>query len=107
MLIGSRFLHDAEERYAPIEGECLAVVYGLKKCRYFVLGCQDLILATDHKPLLGVLNDRSLADMDNKRLLLLKEKTLEFKFEIIHVPGRLHTGPDSMSRYPVPKLNSV
>ena len=106
ILIGSRFLHDAEERYAPIEGECLAVVYGLRKCRYFVLGCRDLIVVTDHKPLLGVLNDRSLADMDNKRLLLLKEKTLEFQFQIVHVPGRLHVGPDSMSRNPVPKPNA-
>ena len=47
------------------------------------------------------LNDRSLADIENRRLLLLKEKTLEFQFEIVHVPGRLHVGPDTMSRNPV------
>ena len=28
-LVGSRFLHDAETRYAPIEGEALAVAYAL------------------------------------------------------------------------------
>ena len=28
-LVGSRFLHGTESRYAPIEGEALAVVYGL------------------------------------------------------------------------------
>ena len=71
VLVGSRFLHDAEHNYAPVEGECLAVVYGLRKCRYFVMGCKDLVVVTDHKPLLGILNDRSLADMDNRRLLLL------------------------------------
>ena len=75
-------------------------MYGLKKCRHFVLGCKDLIVITDHKPLLGVLNDRSLADNENRRLLLLKEKTLEFQFEIVHVPGRLNVGPDAMSRNP-------
>ena len=41
-LVGSRFLHPAETRYAPIEGEALAVAYGLHQCRYFILGCQDL-----------------------------------------------------------------
>ena len=40
---GSRFLHPAESCYAPIEGEYLAVAYGLHQCRYFVLGCRDLM----------------------------------------------------------------
>ena len=75
-LVGSRFLHPAETRYAPIEGEALAVAYGLHQSRYFVLGCKDLIVATDHKPLLHVLNDRSLSDIQNRRLQNLKEKTL-------------------------------
>ena len=100
-LVGSRFLHDAETRYAPVEGECLAVAYGLQQTKYFVLGCPDLTVATDHKPLLGLLNDRSLADIPNRRLLNLKEKTLDFRFRIVHVPGRLHMGPDAASRSPM------
>ena len=75
-LLGSRFTHDAEGRYAPIEGEALGVVYALQQTRYYTLGCKDLIVATDHKPLVGVLNERSLADIANRRLLNLKEKTL-------------------------------
>ena len=99
-LVGSRFLHPAETRYAPIEGEALAVAYGLHQCRYFVLGCQDLTVAVDHKPLLNVLNDRSLADIQNRRLQNLKEKTLSYKFKIIYVPGRKHLGPYAASRSP-------
>merc|ERR1711888_45545 len=98
---GSRFLHPAETRYAPIEGEALAVAYGLHQCRYFILGCEDLIVCTDHKPLLNVLNDRDLSTIQNRRLQNLKEKTLSYKFEIVHVPGRKHIGPDAASRYPV------
>ena len=30
ILVGSRFLTDAETRYAPVEGEALALVYGLE-----------------------------------------------------------------------------
>ena len=73
--MGSRFLHNAENRYAPVEGECLAVVYGLQKCKYFLLGCTNLTVATDHKLLLSILNDRCLADIKNRRLGNLKEKS--------------------------------
>ena len=100
-LVGSRFLHPAETRYAPIEGEALAVAYALHQCRYFILGCMDLIVATDHKPLVHVLNDRSLSDIQNRRLQNLKEKTLSYRFQIVHVPGKKHLGPDAASRFPV------
>ncbi|XP_052760759.1 uncharacterized protein LOC128203366 [Mya arenaria] len=99
-LVGSRFTHPAESRYAPIEGEALAVVYALHQTRYYILGCKDLIVATDHKPLLQILNDRSLTDIDNRRLLNLKEKTLGYRFSIVHVPGKRNLGPDAASRHP-------
>ena len=99
-LVGSRFTHPAESRYAPIEGEALAVAYALHQTRYYVLGCKDLLVATDHKPLLQILNNRSLTEIDNRRLLNLKEKTLGYRFSIIHVAGKKNLGPDAVSRYP-------
>ena len=68
------------------------------RVRHFVLGCDKLTVAVDHKPLLGLLNDKSLADIENPRLLMLKEKTLWFNFNVIHVAGRLNSGPDYISR---------
>ena len=102
-LVGSRFTHPAESRYAPVEGEALAVVYALHQTRYYILGCNDLIVATDHKPLLRILNDRSLAEIENRRLLNLKEKCLAYNFTIVHVPGAKNKGPDAASRYPPTK----
>ena len=99
-LVGSRFTTGAESRYAPIEGEALAVVDALRKARHFVLGCKDLIVAVDHKPLLKVLGDRSLENINNPRLLNLKEKTLQFNFRIMHVPGIRHAAADAISRHP-------
>ena len=61
--------------YAPVEGEALAVADALDKARHFVLGCSDLIVAVDHKPLLKLFGDRSLEDIPNTRLQNLKEKT--------------------------------
>ena len=76
------------------------MVYALHQTRYYILGCKDLIIATDHKPLLKILDDRPLTEITNRRLLNLKEKTLPYAFSIIHVPGRKNAGPDAASRYP-------
>ena len=48
-LAGSRFLRTAEQNYAPVEGEALAVAWALEDSRFFTLGCDDLVIATDHK----------------------------------------------------------
>ena len=104
-LVGSRFTHAAESRYAPVEGEALAVADGLDKTRHFVLGCPDLTIAVDHKPLLKIFGDRSLNDIPNNRLRNLKEKTLRYKFDMIHVPGVKHKAADATSRHPTGKPN--
>ena len=100
ILAGSRFTREAESRYAPVEGEALAVVYGLQSCHMFVLGCPNIIIAVDHKPLVNILNDRALDTISNPRLLNLKEKTLPYRFAIIHVPGKSNAAADAASRYP-------
>ena len=76
VLAGGRFTKPAESRYSPVEGELLAVADALHKTRHFVLGCDKLVVAVDHKPLLGLLNDKSLADIENPRLLMLKENQI-------------------------------
>jgi len=80
--------------------EALAVVDTLDKVRYFVLGCDDLIIAVDHKLLLKIFSDRSLEDISNSRLRNLKEKTLRYHFRMIHVPGVKHHTTDGVSRHP-------
>ena len=97
---GSRFTSPAESRYAPVEGECLAAVWALEKTKYFTLGAPSLYLAVDHKPLLKILGDKLLQDIDNPRLQNLKEKTLRYRFSCVHVPGKDHKGADFTSRNP-------
>ena len=97
---GSRFTTEPESRYAPTEGECLAVSWSLDNARMFVLGCKELIIVTDHKPLLGILNNRELNTISNPRLQTLKEKTLKYNFTVQYCPGKWQRGADSVSRYP-------
>ena len=63
-LAGSRFLNGSEQGWAPIEGEALAVVWGLWQTRYFTLGCNDLMVVSDHKPLKKLLGNRTLEFLD-------------------------------------------
>ena len=100
---GSKATTESQSHYSPTEGECLAATYGLRRCRMYTLGCPNLILATDHNPLTGILNDRCLDSIDNPRLLSLKEKTLPYNFRIIYVKGgslAIRTA-DCMSRYAI------
>ena len=99
-LVGSRFTHPAESRYAPIEGEALAVANALDKARFFVLGCSNLIIAVDHKPLLRIFGDRSLDAISNPRIRNLKEKTLRYRFHMMHIPGVKNRAADALSRRP-------
>ena len=100
ILAGSRFTNDAESRYAPVEGEALALVYGLESCRMFILGCPDLLVTVDHKPLTKIFSDQALENIKNPRLLNFKERSLMYKFRIKHRPGKLNAAPDCASRYP-------
>ncbi|GFO31507.1 enzymatic polyprotein [Plakobranchus ocellatus] len=100
-LVGSRFTSGAESRYAPIEGEALAVVDALDKARHFTLGCADLIIAVDHKPLLKIFGDRCLDDIPNPRLRNLKKKSLRYRFRVVHIPGLRHAAADAISHKPV------
>ncbi|XP_064106806.1 uncharacterized protein K02A2.6-like [Macrobrachium nipponense] len=87
-------------RYAPVDGEALAVTWCLRKARLFLLGCPNLTIITDHRPLVKLLGDRALEDIINPRLFNLKEKTLQFKFHIKYLPGKRNTAVDFLSRYP-------
>ena len=96
-LVGSRFTNSAESRYAPVEGEALAVAEALDRAWHFVLGCSDLIVAVDHKPLLKLFGDRCLEDIPNPRLRNLKERSLRYRFRMVYVPGTRNLASDALS----------
>ena len=105
-LAGSRFLNGAEQRYAAIEGEALAIAWGLEQSKYFTQGCPNLIVVTDHKPLKKIFGDRTLDEIPNTRLFRLKQRTLPWYFKIEHMPGTSNSVADAMSRHPTPNIDS-
>ena len=101
-LAGSRFLIGPEQRYVAIEGEALAVAWALEQTIYFTLGCENLIVATDHKPLVSIFGDKELNHISNPRIFRLKQRTLWWSFEMIYLAGRTNSAADAVSRHPSP-----
>ena len=98
ILAGSRFCTGAESRNGPVEGEAKAIGWALGQTRHYTLGNRQLIVGTDHKPLLKIFGERKFEDIHTPRLLKLKEQTLSWNFSVIHVPGKTRVGPDLLSR---------
>ena len=65
---GSRFLSDTESRYAIIELELLAVAWAITKCHLFLAGLPHFKVITDHHPLVPILNNHRLDEIENPRL---------------------------------------
>ena len=64
---GSCSITETQQRYATIELEMMAIVFGCNQCKHYITGLQNLEIVTDHRPLLGVLK-RDLKDVQNMRL---------------------------------------
>ena len=97
---GSKSLTSAERNYAPIEQECLAAVWAIDKCRYFLLGCPNFQLITDHQPLVGIFK-KELADIENRRLQRFRERVVDYSFQVEWVAGKTHLIADALSRHPI------
>ena len=100
VLAGSRFLSPSERNYWPTEGEMLGVCWALEDTKFFTLGCTDLHVQTDHKPLVKLLGDKTLDEIQNRRLVKFKERTFPWKFGISWVAGKTIPAPDATSRHP-------
>ena len=92
---GSKSFTPTQQQYATIELECLAIVWAIQKCEFFLKGLPTFTVATDHRPLVGTFS-KNLADLTNPRLLSLREKTSAHCFIVTYVPGKtclLYTSP--------------
>ena len=91
----SKALTDAETRYANIERELLAVVFGCTRFHTYVYG-PKFIVESDHKPLENI-QHKSLASTP-PRLQRMMLHLQPYDMEIVYKPGRELLLADAMSR---------
>ena len=93
----SKSLTKTESRYANIERELLACVFGAERFHTYIYGSSFCILS-DHKPLEMIhKKPLSAAPPRLQRLLLRLQK---YNFNITYKPGKEMTLADSLSRLP-------
>jgi hypothetical protein len=105
---GSRFLSDAETRYAMIELELLATAWAAKKCALFIEGLlrDRLEIWTDHQLLVPILSKCSLPEIDNKQLQRLRMKLDHLQFTVKWVKGKDNVEADKLSLAPCAKARA-
>ena len=78
----------------------LGIVWAIQKCHKFLAGLPHFEILTDHNPLLSILNNQRLDEIENPRLQRLRMKIVSYNFTARWVKGSLNAGPDALPRYP-------
>ena len=91
----SKALNETQQRYAQVEKELLAVVYGCEKFKQFIYG-NEIRIETDHKPLVSMCK-KPLHKL-TARIQRMMLKLQPFNFEITYVPGKYMYLADTLSR---------
>ena len=92
----SRALSDAEKNYAQIERECLSCVFACEKFSMYLVGL-EFELQTDHKPLITLINKKSLAEAPIRVQRLLM-RLARYSPTAKYVPGKYMLVSDALSR---------
>lgn len=92
----SRACQGAEVHYASYEGECLAMLYGMDKFRYYLFGRQ-FVVVTDHRPLEWLMSTAQLRG----KLARWAMRLSEYDFVVRYRKGSAHLNADCLSRDPV------
>ena len=97
----SKKLTSAEIKYSQIDKEGLALVFALKRFRYFLLG-RHFVARTDHKPLLGLFGkEKPIPQNANARIQRWALFLSQYNYDLIHKPGKENVIADALSRLPV------
>ena len=99
----SRSLASAERKYAQLDKDALAIIFGVKKFNQYLLGREFTILS-DHQPLKHLFDDTKsipiLASARIKRWALILSA---YDYKVEYKQGKHHANADALSRLPLPE----
>ena len=92
----SRTLSKVEQRYAQIEKECLAIVFGCSKFSQYITRRENITVETDHKPLQPIFKKSPLDAPSRLQRMLLRLQ--RYNLEVRYKPGSQMYVADHLSR---------
>ena len=95
----SRTLNNSETNYSTTKKECLAIVWGVQVFRPFLVATHFEIL-TDHYALQWLRSMKSTSAILHRWAAALED----YRFTILHRPGKLQGHVDALSRLPTENL---
>ncbi len=97
----SKALTETEQRYAQIEKEALAIVFGCTRFHMMTYGRDKITVETDHKPLVNIWNKPlNKAPMRLQKMLLQLQP---YSIELVYRKGKDIPVPDALSRLYLPE----
>ena len=99
----SRSLSVAEKKYAHLDKEGLAIIFGVKKFNGYLFG-RKFEIQSDHKPLQHLFDSsRAIPQLASARLQRWALILSAYDYTISYRPGDDHANADSLSRLPLPE----
>ena len=99
----SRSLTPAERRYAQLEKEGLAIIFGVKKFNQYLLG-RTFVILSDHKPLQHLFSANCpVPPLASARIQRWALTLGAYNYSIEYKPGQDHANADTLSRLPLPE----
>ena len=100
----SRTLSPTEQRYAQIEKECLAIVFGCTKFSQYITRRAKVTIESDHKPLQSIFKKSLLeAPCRLQRMMLRLQR---YNLDVMYKPGPQMYIADHLSRASVPDIGT-
>ncbi|GBN83218.1 Retrovirus-related Pol polyprotein from transposon 17.6 [Araneus ventricosus] len=89
----SKKFTDAQRKYGTTEKECAAIIYAIKKLKYYLDG-QHFTIETDHNPLVWLNSNAGT----NQRFMRWFLALQPFQYKVVHEAGKKHLNADALSR---------
>ena len=78
--VASRTTSEVEGRYPQLDLEALAVDYGLRRFRFYLVGAPEVRVVTDHKPLIAIFKNIRRGSSRTERIKL-RHQDINYKVE--------------------------
>jgi len=97
----SQTLTEVQQKYAQIDKEAYAIIFGIKKFYYYLYG-RLFTLLVDNQPLVQILSpEKSLSKLTTTRMQHYALFLQRFSYTIKYKNTKNHSNADAMSRLPI------